>query len=314
MKKVLLIRFSSIGDIVLTTPVVRAIKQQMPGVTLHVATKQSYASLYEANPHVDQVFALEDSLLDLVAQLRKERYDFVVDLHNNLRTRIIKTLLMRPSAAFPKLNKEKYWMVRFKKDILPRVHIVERYFEAAKPLGVKNDGLGLEYYIRQPYPSDQLPNPWNKGYIAFAIGAQHATKRLPVERLIEVCAAQKRPIILLGGKEEYNDGVQVADALQFSGPPILNLCGQLSLDQSADLVRQSEWVISHDTGLMHIAAAFHKRIRVFWGSTIPEFGMYPYLTEHENVEVKGLTCRPCSKIGFDACPEGHFQCMRNSGV
>ena len=92
--------------------------------------------------------------------------------------------------------------------------------------------------------------------------------------------------------------------------PIHNGCGRYSLHQSASLLRQAAFVVSHDTGLMHIAAAFGQRIYSIWGNTVPEFGMYPFRTEYEALEVPGLPCRPCSKIGFAQCPQGHFRCMR----
>jgi ADP-heptose:LPS heptosyltransferase len=322
--KILVLRFSSIGDIVLTTPVVRALKQQVPGARVHYCTKPGYRSIIEPNPYVDQAHYLTGTLTELVEELRQEQFDFIVDLHNNLRTRLIKLRLGVKSASFDKLNWQKWLLVNFKTDMLPRVHIVERYLAAAAPLGVHDDKQGLDYFIP---PQDEvdlatLPAGFQRGYVAFAIGAQHATKRLPTERLIELCAQLNRPIVLLGGPEDETTGHVVEQALENwphdkSQPhsptiaPIYNACGQYSLNQSASLVRQAQLVVSHDTGLMHIAAAFGKEIFSVWGNTVPEFGMYPYRTEFRVLEVRGLPCRPCSKIGYAKCPQGHFKCMRD---
>ncbi|PJJ55007.1 glycosyltransferase family 9 protein [Hymenobacter chitinivorans] len=319
--KILVLRFSSIGDIVLTTPVVRALKQQVPGAQVHYCTKPAYRSIIEPNPYVDKAHYLTGSLAELVAELKQERFDFIVDLHNNLRTSILKLRLGVKSASFDKLNWQKWLLVNAKIDVLPRVHIVERYLAAAAPLGVQDDRQGLDYFIP---PQDEvdlatLPAGFQGGYVAFAIGAQHATKRLPTERIIALCAQLNRPIILLGGPEDETTGHVVEQAFEqqskeihsFTHSLIYNACGRYSLNQSASLVRQAQLVVSHDTGLMHIAAAFHKEIFSVWGNTVPEFGMYPYRTEFRVLEVPGLPCRPCSKIGYAKCPQGHFRCMRD---
>ncbi|WP_303310455.1 glycosyltransferase family 9 protein [Hymenobacter sp. BT730] len=316
--KILVLRFSSIGDIVLTTPVVRALKQQIPGAQVHFATKPGYRSLLEANPYIDKAHYLAGSLRALVQELRAEQFDFIVDLHNNLRTSLIKLQLGVKSSAFDKLNGRKWLLVNLKIDTMPAVHIVDRYLAAAAPLGVQDDGRGLDYFI----PADAevslttLPAAYQRGYVAFAIGAQHATKRLPVERIIELCALLNQPVILLGGPEDASNGQLVEKhfaSLQQdqSQVQILNACGRYSLNQSASLVRQAQFVISHDTGLMHIAAAFQKEIYSVWGNTVPAFGMYPYRTPFHVLEVQGLDCRPCSKIGYEKCPRGHFKCMRD---
>lgn len=340
--KILILRFSSIGDIVLTTPVIRAVKQQVPGAVVHFCTKPAYRSIIEPNPYVDKAHYLTGSLTELVQELKAEKFDFVVDLHHNLRTTLLKAQLGVKSASFDKLNWRKWLLVRFKVNTLPRVHIVDRYLAAAASLGVRNDGQGLDYFIPGKDEVDlaDLPAGFQRGYVAFAIGAQHATKRLPVERIIELCGQLGQPVVLLGGPEDESTGhvVELAfekqaahmqpaaaripdDPYRFPAQPIssaatgqpviFNACGKFSLNQSASLVRQASLVVSHDTGLMHIAAAFRKEIFSVWGNTVPEFGMYPYRTEFRILEVPGLYCRPCSKIGYEKCPQGHFRCMRD---
>ena len=324
--KILVLRFSSIGDIVLTTPVLRQLKTQVPNARVHFATKPAYRSLLEANPYVDRTHVLSGSLGELVRELRAERFDFIVDLHNNLRTRLIRLRLPGvPGRAFDKLNVQKWLLVNFKVDKLPPVHIVDRYRAAAAPLGIRDDGGGLDYFIPLGQEVDvaaELPAGFRAGeYAAVAIGAQHATKRLPVEKLIELVGKlAPRPIVLLGGPEDESTGhiielaFQNAPPHQLTSSPIFNACGQFSLHQSASLVRQAAFVLSHDTGLMHISAAFGKEIFSVWGNTMPQFGMYPYRTAFQALEVLGLPCRPCSKIGFAKCPQGHFKCMRDQDL
>ncbi len=312
MPKILILRFSSIGDIVLTTPVIRCIKQQVQGAEVHYCTKQAFKTILEHNPHVDKLHLLGDSLKELVQKLKAENFDYVVDLHNNLRTRIIKTRLGKPSKSFNKLNYEKWLMVNFKLNRLPDTHIVDRYLDAAAALGIKDDGKGLDYFIpaKDEVDLQTLPAPFQNGFIAFAIGAQHYTKRLPTERIIELCSLLQQPVILLGGKEDAATGDEIVQQVGEKNI-VLNACGKYNLNGSASLVRQAAKVVSHDTGLMHIAAAFQKEIISIWGNTIPEFGMYPFRTKYKVLEVKNLSCRPCSKIGYSKCPKGHFRCMRD---
>lgn len=315
--KILVIRFSSIGDIVLTTPVVRCLKTQIENVQVHYVTKLQYKSILEHNPYIDKLFYLGESLADLANELRNEKYDFVVDLHNNLRTRILKFKLGVPAVSFNKLNVEKWLMVNLKINKLPDVHIVDRYLETTRALGVKADALGLDFFIpeKDDVPLEWLPESHRAGFVAYAIGGQHETKKLPVARMIELCKKINRPIVLLGGKEDFDNGERVHEALEQTGGDrknlIYNSCGKFNLNQSASVIKKSSLVFSHDTGLMHIAAAFKKEVYSIWGNTIPAFGMYPYRTKYHSLENTNLGCRPCSKIGFDKCPKGHFRCMND---
>jgi ADP-heptose:LPS heptosyltransferase len=314
--KILLIRFSSIGDIVLCSPILRCLRRQL-GAELHFLTKKTFASLLQYNPHINKVYALDQNLDSLIPQLQSEDYDFVVDLHHNLRSQRVKWALGKPSGTFDKLNLEKWLLVNLGINRLPNLHIVDRYFSAVSTLKVENDGKGLDFFIP---PEEELDFLAQFGFdaaqsIAFVIGAAHATKRLPEEKITALCAGLTWPIVLLGGSDAAEMGDRVA---RVAGNHIFNQCGKLRIGQSASVVRQAGVVVTHDTGLMHIAAAFHKDIVSVWGNTVPEFGMYPYLPtlqgQNASMEVKGLSCRPCSKIGHQKCPKGHFKCMQNQDI
>ncbi|MBE0661018.1 MAG: glycosyltransferase family 9 protein [Bacteroidales bacterium] len=313
LKKILIIRFSSIGDIVLTTPVVRCLKNQLPGVEIHYCTKKQYSDVLSANPYIDHLHYLDESVSDLAVQLKKENFDFVIDLHNSLRSKLLRLKLHRPSGTFRKLNIEKWLLVNFKINRLPAFHIVDRYFEAAHALNLKNDKQGLDFFIPEADQFDPswLPATHQQSFIGFVIGGRHNTKIFPIEKVAEVCNLLKSPVALLGGKEDVESGETIAREFPHK---VFNACGLFSLTRSAALVKQAGLIITNDTGLMHVAAAFNKKIISLWGNTVPVFGMYPYLpqeSENKSVvfEVKGLKCRPCSKIGFKKCPEKHFDCM-----
>jgi heptosyltransferase-2 len=205
---------------------------------------------------------------------------------------------------------------------MPKVHIIDRYLETVSSFGVKNDGAGMDYFIapHEEVKLEDIPASHHAGYIAMVIGASFYTKKLPVEKLQELCRKIDHPVILLGGKEEREEG----DAIAATDPvKIYNACGKFSLNESADLVRKSKLVIAHDTGLMHMAAAMKKPVIAVWGSTTPSFGMVPYygdnyLYQHakpyDDVQVHKLWCRPCTKMGRHKCPQGHFKCMKNISI
>ena len=303
--KILVVRFSSIGDIVLTTPVVRMLKKQL-NTQVHYLTKSSYVSLIKNNPYIDLVYQIENSISEVIADLKKEKYDYVIDLHSNLRTQILKFRLGMPAKSFNKLNMEKFMLTNFKLDNMPKIHIVDRYLETVKNLGVKNDNQGLDFFLSANDKIDISIFP--KNYIAFIIGGQHATKILPNEKIISIIKKVNKPVLLVGGPEDFERGEQIIANTYNT----INTCGEYSILQSASLVKQAKMIVTHDTGMMHIAAAFQQKIYSVWGNTVPEFGMYPYLESEQSkrIEVKGLNCRPCSKIGYDKCPKGHFKCMQ----
>jgi len=316
--KFLVIRFSSIGDIVLTSPVVRCLKQQVPDAEVHFLTKNQFRSIVDHNPYVDKVHILGDSFELMLHELKVEDYNYIVDLHHNLRTLRVKKGLHKKSYSFKKLNLEKWLLTNLKIDTLPNVHIVDRNFATVLPFGVRNDDRGLDYFIPDSsvVPEKDIPAAHLAGFISLVIGAAHNTKKLPLHKLKELCEAIDHPIIILGGKEDREVGSAIAS---LDPVRLYNACGKFSLNESADLVRRSKLVISHDTGLMHIAAAFQKPIVSIWGNTIPKFGMYPYYgarssQRYDVFEINHLRCRPCSKIGYDKCPKGHFKCMEEIDV
>ena len=311
--KFLIIRFSSIGDIVLTTPVIRCLKQQVPRAEVHFLTKENYRGLLTGNPYIDKVQVLGNSWDLMMHQLQYEQYDYIIDLHHNLRTlRIKKALKGAQHFSFNKLNVQKWLLTALKINRLPHVHIVDRYLNTLKELNVVNDGKGLDYFYpeKDKIKDTDLPISHIHGYVGIVIGAALNTKKLPVHKLQELCAGIQFPIVLLGGAEDREAGTQIAsvDAVK-----IYNSCGKFNLNESADLLRYAKIIVTHDTGLMHMAAAFKKPIISVWGNTVPEFGMGPYYgnepVRNEISEIKHLGCRPCSKIGYDTCPKGHFKCM-----
>jgi len=310
--KFLLIRFSSIGDIVLTTPVIRCLKNQVEGAEIHFLTKPAYAGILAPNPYIDKLHLLDDHFNNTVRELEQESFDYIIDLHHSLRSWKVKSRLHRISFSVNKLNVQKCLKVRFKIDRLPDIHIVDRYLDTVRLFDVQNDQKGLDYFIppEEEVNTESLPSFLHNGYVAVVMGARHVTKQIPVERLIGVCRNLKKPVVLLGDKGDLAKANRIAAE---PGIQAFNACGKYSISQSASVVQHALAVITPDTGLMHIASALKKDVISIWGNTIPGFGMSPYMPgSHSRIfEVKNLSCRPCSKLGYKTCPKKHFRCMND---
>lgn len=311
MVKFLIIRFSSIGDIVLTTPVVRGLKQQVEESEVHYLTKKQFLPAIKANPYIDQIHVFDDNLGKVIRILRKQNFDYIIDLHRNLRSFRVKNSLRRFSFSFQKLNREKWLMVNLKINRLPEKHIVQRYLETVTHFSVEEDGKGLDYFVapedewdfRQDYPLLRKP------FWVAVVGGGHATKQIPAEKLAMLINSIDVPVVLLGGPDDTNKSEQIMGLCP--GRPLIDLTGKINLNRSAYLVKHCRLILTPDTGLMHIAAAFKKTVFSVWGNTIPQFGMFPYHADGASriYEVEGLKCRPCSKIGYEQCPRKHFRCM-----
>ena len=307
--KVLIIQLASIGDVVLTSPVVRCLKQQLPEAELHFCTRRAYEPIIAYSPYLAQKHYLDASLFALIRQLRAERFDCVIDLQNTFTTNLIKVALGTRTYSVEKQSLRQWMYVRWKINALSEQHVVDRYMATVQPLGIRNDGHGLDYFIpyRDEVETAWLPDTHQNDFVAFVIGGQHVTRRLPVLRMIELCLKINFPIVLLGDKADASVGDELVRAI--GGEQIYNACGHYNLNQSASLLQRARVVFSHDTGLMHIAAAFGKKVYSIWGSTTPQFGFYPYKTPHVRLETPGLGCRPCSATGLGTCPMHHFKCM-----
>jgi ADP-heptose:LPS heptosyltransferase len=315
--RLLFIRFSSIGDIVFTTPAIRCAKQQLPGVQIHFLTKSSMKAVTEANPHIDHFHYFDNNLASIIEPLKQLNFDYIIDLHNNFRTYKIKKALGVPALTYKKLSVQKFLLTKLHLNFMPQRHISERCVDTLASLGVVNDGKGLDYFVPDTVQlkAASIPTAHQAGYIALVIGASYSTKKLPIKKLQELCSKLNYPVILVGGKEDVAEGEQVA---KIDTVKVYNACGKFNLHESALLVKNAKTVISHDTGFLYVACAYHKKTVAIWGATSPALQVAPYYpntigeqTEmYYNAIVPGLSCQPCSNYGTNKCPQGHFACMQ----
>lgn len=323
--KILIIRFSSLGDIVLTSPVPRLIKKSFPNSEVHFLTKKIYSDTYENNININKIYLLDRNFFQLYNELKKNNYDLIIDLHNNLRSFFLRKLLRIKSIVYNKHRLKRWLLVNLKfKFNIP--HIVDSYIETLSSLNIKNDKKGLDYFLsKNDFNSLRLlPKSHINGFVVLIIGAKHKTKVLPTKKLIELCDKINRPIVLIGGKLEIKSSIKIANYFQKSikkskelklkmllnkKTNIFNLVGKLSINQSASIIKKSKKVYTHDTGMMHIATALKKEIVSIWGSSHPILGFYPYNSKFTVLQNDKIKCRPCSKIGYSTCPLAHFRCM-----
>ena len=299
--KVLVVRFSSIGDIVLTSPIIRALKKQK-NAQIHFLTKSQYSSIVVNNLYIDKVITINKSINEVKEDLMKENYDYVIDLHNNIRSHGL-SFLNIPIKRYSKSNFKKLIYMYTGKNFLNNEHVVDRYFKATSFLDLNNDNKGLDFFINK---KDEVDFDINQKFISWCIGASKEQKKLAVDQICYVADKLNLPIVLLGGMEELNKANQIIN--QCSRNKIYNYCGNISINQSAYLIKHSQVLLSNDTGLMHIGAALNKKIISFWGCTKPDLGFYPYTKKSNSLMIiSELSKRQCSKHGsscrftFDGC-------------
>lgn len=320
-KNILVIRFSSLGDVLLTTPVMETLKTFYPESKIVFMTKEKYAPLFKNNNSVDELILLEEgrgaSLFKLINHIRKRKYDLIIDLHKNLRSFIISSLLNY--SEYSGVNKrtwERRIRVWFKKNYIPEgYHVVKAYLETLKSV-VKVDGvikpklyltdaelLAAKEYIKNIAPTGEV--------IAFAPGARWKTKQWPEENfsalgdIIHKCS--RAQVLIVGDKNDISTGKRISSLMKRR--PV-NLAGITSIREAAALIKHSKVIVTNDSGLMHIAVAVGTPVIAIFGPTVPEFGFYPLGDKDSVVEIE-LKCRPCTLHGDNFCPEGHHNCMRN---
>lgn len=292
----------------LTSPIVRCIKRQLE-CEVHFLTKVKFRAVVEHSPHIDKLYTIHKEITEVLPQLKEEEYDLIVDLHKNLRTKRLILALGTKAIDFDKINFKKWLRVHTRLKVLPKKHLVDRYFEAVAQLGVTNDGKGLRYHhgLTEYDVATLIPT---ERYMTIVLGATYYTKRIPKEKIEILIKNTQLKVVLLGG----NDVKSLAEELAAAYPHVINQAGKCTLNESAALVQNSVYCATGDTGLMHIAAAYKVPTMVFWGSTAYELGMYPYYgSTHPTPSVhlinQNISCSPCSKIGKKTCPKKHFKCM-----
>jgi lipopolysaccharide heptosyltransferase II len=314
---VLAVRFSSIGDVLLTTPLLRAIRHRHPAARITVLTKQAYVPLLSHNPHVERVIGMAPGrhLTSVAAELRAGRYTHRLDLHDSVRTRMLRALVPGRWRTYPKHRVARALLIYAKRNrYRDRRPVAERYFSAARDLDVAPDGKPPEFVLG--VEAEREATAWlesarlgqERTVIAVAPGAAHATKRWPLGHwrvLIRRLVAQGFDVAIVGGADDAPIGVELS---HLTDGRVVNAAGALGLQGTGALLRRSAALVSGDTGVMHMATGVGTPVVALFGPTVEAFGFFPY-TDHAGVLELALSCRPCSSKGSSRCPLGHHRCM-----
>jgi ADP-heptose:LPS heptosyltransferase len=304
--KILIIRLSSLGDILLSTPLVRSLKQKYPSVRLDYLVREEYKDTLLLNPYIDNLLLFTNKKTDEIKEkIKNENYDLVIDLQNNLRSAGLLEYFRQSKISYNKRNITKFLLVRFKINFLKKSPPVPvRYAEGIKKFKLDDKGLDL---FTNNFPS-HLFNGKEK-FIGIAPGARHFTKKWPAEYYIELgnkLVSDGYKIALFGGRDDREVCTRISAALHDS----FNLSNNNDLLQLSADMRKCSAIICNDSGLMHTAAASGVPVLTIFGSTVKEFGFVPYKIKNRISEHLSLPCRPCTHIGRSACPLDHFKCMR----
>jgi heptosyltransferase-2 len=314
----LVVRFSAIGDVLLTTPLLRAIRTKWPGARVTFLTKCQHVPLVSDNPNVTEVFGItpEDTTRSLAARIRSVRYTHMLDLQGGLRTLPLRLLARGTWSGFSHRRLARELLIRFKRDAYPEhVPVAERYFEAAADLNVEPDGGPPEFFLN-PVAEEKAAS-WlaragvgtTRPLVAIAPGAAHATKRWPIEhwiKLVRQIVPTGADVVSLGGPEDSAIGAELAARC---GAQVSSAAGELSLQETGAVIKRAAVLITGDTGVMHMATGVGTPVVALFGPTVRQFGFFPY-NAHASVVERELGCRPCSSHGSAECPLEHHLCMR----
>ena len=316
---ILAVRFGSLGDVLLTTPLFRVIRQRHPQVRLTVLTRRRYAPLLADNPRVDDVIGLApgDSLLRVAARLRATRFNYFLDLENGPRSWLLRGLVPGHWRGAPQYRWARELLIRTKRNHYPEdVTVAERYFDAARDLDIAPDGGPAELYLNPE--TEQQTEAWlahanigkERPFVAFAPGGSQATKRWPLDywiRLVRRVASTGADAVMVGGPD---DTMLAAEVAVRSSARAVNAAGVLSLQGTGALLKRAAALVTGHTGAMYMAAALGTPLVALFGPTVRAFGYHPYNPMRAFVLERNLSCRPCSAGGGPECPLGHHLCMQ----
>ncbi|HVX88146.1 MAG TPA: glycosyltransferase family 9 protein [Gemmatimonadales bacterium] len=321
--RILLVRFSSMGDILLTSALVRALRARHPDAHIAFLIKAQFAPLVSESPRLTEVLTYRDGdpLLPLARELRARKFTHLMDLHGSLRSRALHWLVPGRWREYSKRRVAREILIRLKKNVYrDTTPEAERFFDAADGLDVRPDGKGLEFYVSDA--ARAKVDAWlaAKGLAArhFTLlgpGAAHFSKRWPPEYWTELAARLARSgkaIVVTGGRAEREVGDAITAAARAANRDIVaeNSAGEFALQETGALLQRADALAVGDTGVMHMATAVGTPIVTMMGPTVGPFGFYPYRANATVLE-RDLYCRPCTPFGGPTCPEGHHRCLRD---
>lgn len=305
IKKILVIRLSSFGDIILAFPLLKKLREKFPGSEIHFLTKKNYAEVISLNRDVNKVVYLSGSLNETRAEVSKENYDLIIDIHKNFRSLFVSAFNTKKVRRYSKENFKKFLLVNIKVNLFKEIIPVYRKYLLSIEEFLNDDDY--DFTISELiFGKDRIIQ---EDYIVISPASRHFTKTYPAEKFIEYIISLNDKRVILVGDNSSNDK-KICDYIESGCKNVLNLCGKLDMNELANVIYYSDYVICNDSAILHLSEALGKRVVALFGSTVKEFGFFPQLKESKVLEVDNLKCRPCTHIGRESCPKGHFKCMK----
>lgn len=304
MKKILVIRLSSLGDIILSFPLLKKLKEKFPEAEIHFLTKKNYEEIVSINQNIDRVILLDNSLTNLRGKIKNEKYDLIIDIHKNFRSVFVSMFNGKKVVWYKKENFKKFLLVNFKINLFNKIiPVFQKYLMTVKNY-LSNEDYNFSYNELQ-FSKDNI---MGMSYIVVSPSAKHFTKTYPADKFVEYINGLEEKKVVLVGDNSSRDNI-ICGYIESKCSNVLNLCGKLNLKALGNILYNSEYVICNDSAILHYSEAVGKRVTAIFGSTVKEFGFYPQLKDSRVFDNKNLRCRPCTHIGRKRCPERHFKCM-----
>jgi heptosyltransferase-2 len=322
--KILIIRMSSIGDIVLTFPFIRLLRKKFPEAQIDFVVKKEYRELIEANKNISNIFSFDsqkgfNELKKLKGKIKKERYKYIFDIHRNLRSYYLRKFSKSKKVFLYKKYRIRRWLLirlklNFFKSTIP---VYKSYINSAKKIGLVDDNEGFDFLIDKSH-LDKINEFLRKENISgdeyivgICPGAGYERKCWTIDGFSKIgkffAKEFNATIVILGDENDHEKGEMIREAV---GNKVYNFCGELSIMESSALVSKCNVIITNDNGLMHIAVALNKKLVAIFGATVEEFGYFP-VNVNSVVVQRMVLCRPCSNNGWKECYKKNVECMRD---
>lgn len=308
-KKILVIRLSSLGDIILSFPLLNILRKKYPAADLHFLTKEKFSEVIMLNPNVDKIIETDKNLSITKNKIVNEKYDLILDIHKNMKSIYLTTGIGVEVRRIVKNNLMKMLLVKFKINMFKEIISVYK-----KYILTLNDNLNedeLKFTTSDLLISEETR--FDFPYSVISPTSRHYTKTYPADNFIEFIHTRENETFILTGSSDKTDK-EICSKINSECKNTINLCGELSISELASVIKGSEYVICNDSAVLHISEALNKKTYAIFGSTVKEFGFFPQLNTSEALEISGLKCRPCSHIGLPECPEKHFKCMMETDL
>lgn len=304
IKKILVIRLSSFGDIILSFPLLKLLNKSFPGAEIHFLTKSIYTEVAALNPYIDKIIEFGGSVNETRKKIKNSKYDLILDIHKNFRSIYASIFTGSKVRRYYKDNFRKFLLVKFKwnlfREIIP---VYKKYIFAISDLIKEN---GTEFTTSElKFDKNRI---YDFEYIVISPSSRHFTKTYPAEKFIDYINSNPDKKYILTGDNSDRDN-NICSHIESKCGNTLNLCGKLDINKLASVIYHSEYVICNDSAILHLSEALGKKVIAIFGSTVKEFGFFPQLEQSVLIQINELKCRPCTHIGRESCPLGHFKCM-----